>query len=127
MEQHSQEKVHPAEAVRKPERQSLRTPEREWLSAAGHLMQAVAEGQSLLELPPLRLEELAALVGNQEMAALLEQQSLPLEETSFSLPEAPETTPFPVPDTGPVPTVQPPALTDGAWSGRAFDPAGLSY
>lgn len=85
---------------------------------------AGALDQALLELPPLRLEELAALVGN---PAVLEQQFLPLEETHFSLPEAPETAPFPVPDIGPVPTAQPPTLTDGAWSGRTFDPAGLSY
>ena len=78
-------------------------------------------------LPPVRLEELAALVGNQGMAALLEGQSLPAEELPFSLPPPLETAPFPVPDTGPVPTAEPPALTGGAPAGRAFDPAGLSY
>ena len=61
------------------------------------------------------------------MAALLEGQSLPAEELPFSLPPPLETAPFPVPDTGPVPTAEPPALTGGAPAGRAFDPAGLSY
>lgn len=85
------------------------------------------EGASLLDMPPQRLEELAALVGNQSMAALLEQQALPLEEISFLLPEPVETIPYPVPDTEPVPTAQPPALTAGETAGRAFDPAGLVY
>ena len=66
-------------------------------------------------------------MGNQGMEALLEQQSLPLEETSFTLSQPGETDPFPVPETGPVPTAQPPALTGGDTWGRAFDPAGLVY
>ena len=104
-----------------------RTPERERLSGPGLTAQAVLEGAPLWELPPQRLEELAALVGNQGMAALLEGQSLPAEELPFSLPPPLETAPFPVPDTGPVPTAEPPALTGGAPAGRAFDPAGLIY
>ena len=91
------------------------------------MAQAVLEGASLLDIPPQRLEELAALVGNQGMVSLLEQQALPLEQVSFSLPQQAETTPYPVPETGPVPTVQPPALTGGQAAGRAFDPAGLVY
>lgn len=104
-----------------------RTPERERLSGPGLVAQAVLEGVSLLDMPPQRLEELAALVGNQGMASLLEQQALPLDEVSFSLPQQAETTPYPVPETGPVATVQPPILTGGGAAGRAFDPAGLVY
>ena len=128
MEQKSQERVRPAEETRKPEEQTRRTPERErLLSDAGRILRAASEGASLLEMPPVRLEKLAALVGNQGMAALLEGQSLPAEELPFSLPPPLETAPFPVPDTGPVPIAEPPALTGGAPAGRAFDPAGLIY
>ena len=104
-----------------------RQPERERLSGPGELARALAEGASLWEMPPGRLEELAALMGNQGMEALLEQQSLPLEETSFTLPQPEETDPFPVPETGLIPTAQPPVLTGGDARGRAFDPAGLVY
>lgn len=104
-----------------------RTPERERLTGPGLTAQAILEGASLWEMPPQRLEELAALVGNQGMAALLEQQALPLTQVSFSLPPQAETTPYPVPETGPVPTVQSPVLTEGLEAGRAFDPAGLVY
>lgn len=103
-----------------------RTPERERLAGPGLTAQAVLEGAPLWELPPQRLEELAALVGNQGMAALLEGQSLPLEEVPFDLPPEAETAPYPVPDSGPVRTVQPPELA-GETAGRAFDPAGLVY
>lgn len=86
------------------------------------------EGVSLLDMPPQRLEELAALVGNQSMASLLEQQALPWEAVTFSLPAQPvESAPYPVPETVPVPTVHPPALTAGETAGRAFDPAELVY
>lgn len=91
------------------------------------MAQAVLEGVSLLDMPPRHLEELAALVGNQGMASLLEQQALPLDEVSFSLSQPVETTPYPVLETGPVATVQPPVLTGGAAAGRAFDPAGFVY
>lgn len=104
-----------------------RTPERERLSGPGLTAQAILEGASLWELPPQRLEELVSLVGNQGMASLLEQQALPLTQVSFSLPQQAETTPYPVPETGPMPTVQPPALTGNEGAGRAFDPAGLVY
>lgn len=104
-----------------------RTPERERLSGPGLTAQAILEGASLWEMPPQHLEELASLVGNQSMASLLEQQALPLTQFSFSLPQQAETNPYPVPETGPVPTVQPPALTGDEGAGRAFDPAGLVY
>lgn len=102
-------------------------PERERLSGPGLLARAVQEGASLLEMPPARLEELAALVGNQGMAALLERQALPVEEASFTVPEAAETEPFSLPETEPVLTAQPPVLTEGESGGRAFDPAGLAF
>lgn len=85
-------------------------------------------GVSLLDMPPQHLEELAAVVGNQGMAALLEQQALPLEEVSFSLPsQSVDTIPFSVPETEPVPIVELPALTAEETGGRAFDSAGLVY
>lgn len=65
-------------------------------------------------------------MGNQGMGALLERQGLPVEETRFTLPPAVETEPFPVPESGPVRTAEPPALTDGGVGGRAFDPAALA-
>ena len=73
-----------------------------------------------------RLEELAAVLGNQYMEALLEGQALPVEETWFTLPEQVDTEPFPVPQTGPLLMGEAPGLTGGD-SGRAFDPAGLLY
>ena len=91
------------------------------------MAQALMAGLSLLELPPLRLEELAALMGNQGMADLLEQQSIPLEETRFTLPEPVETTPWPVPETELMLSDPPLDLTAGEQGGRAFDPVGLVY
>ena len=115
----------------RPEEQTRRTPEarqpeRERLVGPGQVARAALEEVSLLEMPPARLEELAALMGNQGMVALLEQQSLPLEETWFTLPEAAQTEPFPVPACDPALAPELPALTAGE-GGRAFDPAGLSY
>lgn len=118
-EQHSQEQQN------REERESLQ-PERERLSGPSQVARAVLEGVPLLEMPPLRLEELAALVGNGEMAALLERQMLPLEETRFSLPKAVETEPFPVPDAVALLTQPPTGLPEGEPGGRAFDPARLS-
>ena len=103
------------------------TPERERLSGPAQLAKGVLEGLPLLEMPPARLKDLAALVGNQEMAALLERQSLPLEQTRFTLPRGGETVPCPVPESGQVLTVPPPALPAEEVTGRAFDPAGLVY
>ena len=77
-------------------------------------------------MPPGRLEELAAWLGNQGMADLLERQALPLEEARFPLPQAVETQPFPVPEDAPVPTAQPPSLTAGEPGSRAYDPAQLA-
>ena len=84
------------------------------------------EGASLLEMPPRRLEELAGLVGNQGMTALLEQQALPLEQAPFTLPPEVRTEPFSVPEGEAVLTAEPPVLTAGPAGGRAFDPAGLA-
>ena len=102
-------------------------PERERVAGPGQLALAALEGVPLWEMPPSRLEELASLVGNQGMAALLERQSLPVEETRLTLPEDGETTPFPVPGGSEVLTARPPGLTEGETGGRAFDPAGLMY
>ena len=74
MEQRSQEKTRQTEQTRETERQTSRIPERERLSGAGYVIRAVAEGASLLDMPPARLEELAGWLGNQNMAALLEAQ-----------------------------------------------------
>ncbi|WP_417043672.1 hypothetical protein [Dysosmobacter sp.] len=103
------------------------TPERERLAEPGLTAQALLEGVSLLELPPQRLEELAALVGNQGMASLLEQQAIPLEEVPFSLPAPVDTVPFSVPESPSVRAAEPPGLTAESHGGRAFDPAGLAY
>ena len=104
----------------------IRTPERARLSAPGLLARAALEGVSLLEMPPARLEELAAWLGNQGMAKLLEQQALPLEQTRLPPLQALETRPFPVPEGSPVPTAPPPSLAAEVAGGRAFDPAGLA-
>lgn len=115
----------------RPEEPALREqtapqPERARLSGPGLLAKALQEGAPLLEMPPERLEELAAVLGNQHMEALLEAQALPVEETWFTLPEQVDTEPFPVPQTGPLLMGEAPGLTGGD-SGRAFDPAGLLY
>lgn len=77
-------------------------------------------------MPPERLEELAAVLGNQHMEALLKAQALPVEETWFTLPEQVDTEPFPVPQAEPPLMARSVDLTGGD-SGRAFDPAGLLY
>ena len=104
-----------------------RAPERAYLSGPEQLPQGVLAGLPLLEMPPERLERLAALVGNQGMSELLERQSLPLEQTRFTLPREVGTAPYPVPETG-VPLGAPPlTLPTGGQEGRAFDPGGLVY
>lgn len=128
MEQRSQEKTRQTEQTRETERQTSRIPERERLSGAGYVIRAVAEGASLLDMPPARLEELAGWLGNQNMAALLEAQGGAVAEARFVLPEtAPETAPFPVPETEPLLTGPPQDVTIGETAGRAFDPSALSF
>lgn len=128
MEQRSQEKTRQTEQTRETERQTSRIPERERLSGAGYVIRAVAEGASLLDMPPARLEELAGWLGNQNMAALLEAQGGAVAEARFVLPEtAPETAPFPVPETEPLMTGPPQDVTTGEMAGRAFDPSALSF
>ena len=126
MEQQIQGRDRQHQEEQAPRAAQVRTAERERLSAPGQLARAALEGASLLEMPPARLEELAAWLGNQGMADLLERQALPLEEARFPLPQAVETQPFPVPEDAPVPTAQPPSLTAGEPGGRAFDPAQLA-
>ena len=106
---------------------AVRQPERERLSSPGQLALAALEGVSLFEMPPARLETLAALLGNQGMQSLLEQQALPLEEARFTVPGALQTTPFPVPGDASPAVTAPPSLPAGNSGGRAFDPAGLVY
>lgn len=127
MEQQTLERE--AQSGEKESRQNpeYRSPERERLSSPGQLIRGVLEGGSLLEMPPGRLEELAALVGNQGMAELLERQFLPLEQTRFTLPTETETAPYPVPEWGQSLTAQPPDLPVHEPAGPAFDPAGLVY
>ena len=128
MEQRSQEETRQTEQTRETERQTSRIPERERLSGAGYVIRAVAEGASLLDMPPARLEELAGWLGNQNMAALLEAQGGAVAEARFVLPEAaPETAPFPVPETEPLLTGPLQDVTTGETAGRAFDPAALSF
>ena len=83
-------------------------------------------GESLLDLPPSKLEELAGWVGNQGMAELLELQAGQTEETSFRMPEGePETEPFPVPESPGLLLDAPRGLTAQESPGPAFDPANL--
>ena len=77
-------------------------------------------------MPPARLEELAAWLGNQGMAQLLERQALPVEETRLTLPEPAQTRPFPVPEGRQLLTASLPELAAQEGAGRAFDPAGLA-
>lgn len=127
MEQQTQgrERQRPEEAARRETQ--IRTPERERIEGPGLLAQALLEGVPLLEMPPTRLEELAALIGNQGMAALLKQQAPPLEESPFELPPEADTAPFPVPEMPLFFTVQAPEGLSQGEGGRAFDPAGLVY
>ena len=106
--------------------ENRRTPERERLSDAGLAARAVLAGESLLDLPPSRLEELAGWVGNQGMAELLELQAGPAEETSFRMPDGElETEPFPVPESPGLLLDAPQVLTAQESPGPAFDPANL--
>ena len=89
------------------------------------MLQGALEGISLLEMPPGRLAELAGLLGNQGMQELLDRQGLPLQQEAFVLPPPVQTAPLAVPGDLVPETVSPPALTAGAWGGRALDPAGL--
>ena len=93
---------------------------------AGLAARAVLAGESLLDLPPSRLEELAGWVGNQGMAELLELQAgagggdlLPHARGGAgdrTLPGAGE----PRSSAG-----CPPGLTAQESPGPAFDPANL--
>lgn len=127
MEQQTLGRESQSREERSRERLEVRTPERARLSGPGQLARGVLEGLSPLEMAPARLKELAALVGNQEMTDLLERQSLPLEQTRFTLPQDVACTPYPVPELGQVLTVSPPTLPAEEVTGRSFDPAGLVY
>ena len=106
--------------------ENRRTPERERLSDAGLAARAVLAGESLLDLPPSRLEELAGWLGNQGMNALLEAGAPAPERARFLPPDGEvETVPFPVPEM-PAETVEPPVELAVETAGRAFDPAGLT-
>ena len=117
MEQHSQaqERQTARQEDLQREETSQRNPERETLAAAGLTARALLAGAPLWDLPPANLEELAARLGNQEMAALVERQGPAAEETAFHLPpEELETAPFSVP-----------GLAAPAEPTAAFDPANL--
>ena len=124
MEQQIQGRDRQRQEEQAPRAAQVRTAERERLSAPGQLARAALEGASLLEMPPARLEELAAWLGNQGMAQLLERQALPVEETRLTLPEPAQTRPFPVPEGRQLLTASPPELAAQEGAGRAFDPAG---
>ena len=85
--------------------------ERTRLSDAGLTARLALEGVSLLDLPPQRLEELAGIIGNSGMLALLELQTPPVEETGFQMPgQEPGTVPFQVPSGLSLSLVQPGTL-----------------
>lgn len=127
MEQQSQAKVRQETERRDQTEQTRQTPERARLSSAGYTLRGVLAGESLFDLPPSRLEELAMWLGNQNMAALLEGQAQPVALTPFVLPNTePDTAPISVPEE-PLSLAAPPqGLTAGETAGWAFDPAGLS-
>lgn len=82
-------------------------------------------GESMLELPPDRLREMASLVGNAAMEELLESQTPPAEEVWFDLPaEEPDTVAFRAAPGAPQ-LADPGSLTEGGFAGAAFDPGGL--
>ena len=88
--------------------ENRRTPERERLSDAGLAARAVLAGESLLDLPPSKLEELAGWMGNQGMNAWIEAQAPPLTEVRPPpLTAELDSAAFPVPD-GPLDEAQPP-------------------
>lgn len=122
----SRDRQRPEEqAAKAPE---TRSPERKTRSGPAQLAQAILAGVPLLDMPPARLGELAALVGNQGMGDLLEaQQMFPLEQTQFTLPEAIESRPCPVPELSPLMAAPVQLLSGTESAGRAFDPAGLVY
>ena len=126
-QQQSQAKVRQETERRDQTEQTRQTPERARLSSAGYTLQGVLAGESLFDLPPSRLEELAMWLGNQNMAALLEGQAQPVALTPFALPNTePDTTPISVPEE-PLSLAAPPQdLTAGETVGKAFDPTGLS-
>ena len=128
MEQHSQaqERQTARQEDLQREETSQRNPERETLAAAGLTARALLAGASLWDLPPANLEELAARLGNQEMAALVERQGPAAEETAFHLPpEELETAPFSVPEPQAQLTRPPEGLAAPAEPTAAFDPANL--
>ena len=95
------------------------------LTHSGELAGALLAGESLFDLPPGRLEELASLIGNRAMEELLESQSPPLEEARFELPRGePETVPYPAEPEAPA-LAEPGELAAEPVTAAAFDPAGL--
>ena len=95
------------------------------LTHSGELAGALLAGESLLDLPPGRLEELASLIGNRAMEELLESQSPPLEEAWFTLPPGePGTVPYPAETEAPA-LAEPAGLAAEPVAAAAFDPAGL--
>ncbi len=105
----------------------FRPPERERLGGPAQIALAALRGVPLTDMPADRLEALASLMGNQGMEMLLRQQSLPLEQTRFTLPGAVDTIPFPVPEQSELLTAAPLSLPAEGYGSRAFDPSGLSY
>lgn len=127
MEQQTQEMARSTAENRIPERQNHRMPERARLSEAGLTAKAIWDGLPLSDLPPVRLEELAGWLGNQNMEELLMGHTPVLLEAPFELPgETPKTTPFFVPELEPALTEPPQVLTVDEPLG-AFDAAGLTF
>lgn len=110
----------------RPTDRESRTPERDRLETAAQAARLVLAGLAPEELEPRRLEDLAAVMGNSAMAALMAARYEEPAQTSFLMPpEETGTPPCPVPETAPE-TAQPMALTAQMPVLRAFDPAGLS-
>ena len=121
-ERNSQQRETRQEDRREPSREAARSLP---LLHSSELAGALLAGESLLELPPERLGELASLIGNSAMEELLESQAPPLERTWFSLPPGePDTVPFSAEPSAPVLTAPGPLAGEPAVT-AAFDPAGL--
>ena len=108
MEQQTRAKAAPRTERTRPPAEQAGTRSQTRLSDAGLTARLALEGVSLLDLPPQRLEELAGVIGNSGMLALLELQAPPVEEARFQLPgQEPGTAPFQVPSGLSLSLVQP--------------------
>ena len=90
------------------------------------LTQAILAGQSIWDLPPEGLEELARQAGNSGMIAMSGMYgSQPVLAGITDVTRTGDTAPFPVPEALSCETVSAPSL-EGGWPAQASDPAALN-